>query len=172
MIWFTGDTHFNHKFMSKMRGFSDINEMNKSIINKWNEQVSRRDIVYHLGDFGFGKEKEIAEIRNKLKGKIILILGNHDYKNHIDRFSDIFTKIYDLKTIKYNHKKIILCHYAMRVWDSSHYNSYHLYGHSHGELESWGKSFDVGWDNWHRLLNIEEVLIEFEKCPNNPNNII
>jgi calcineurin-like phosphoesterase family protein len=41
---------------------------------------------------------------------------------------------------------IILCHYAMRVWDRSHYGSMHLYGHSHGHLPDYGKSMDVGVD--------------------------
>ena len=32
---------------------------------------------------------------------------------------------------------VVLCHYAMRVWDRSHYGSWHLYGHSHGNLPPW-----------------------------------
>lgn len=43
---------------------------------------------------------------------------------------------------------IVLCHYAMRTWDRSHYNSWHLYGHSHGDLPSIGMSMDVGVDVW------------------------
>jgi hypothetical protein len=42
---------------------------------------------------------------------------------------------------------ITLCHWCMRVWPKSHYNSWHLYGHSHGKLPSEGKSHDVGVDN-------------------------
>ena len=29
---------------------------------------------------------------------------------------------------------IVLCHYAMRVWQKSHYGAWMLYGHSHGTL--------------------------------------
>ncbi|KKL95432.1 hypothetical protein LCGC14_1854620, partial [marine sediment metagenome] len=41
---------------------------------------------------------------------------------------------------------ITLCHYAMRVWDKSHFNSWQLYGHSHGTLNGIGKQYDVGVD--------------------------
>jgi calcineurin-like phosphoesterase family protein len=29
---------------------------------------------------------------------------------------------------------IVLCHYAMRVWNRAHHGAWHLYGHSHGKL--------------------------------------
>jgi calcineurin-like phosphoesterase family protein len=45
-------------------------------------------------------------------------------------------------------RRIVLCHYAMRVWSRSHYGAWHLYGHSHGSLEDLptSLSFDVGID--------------------------
>lgn len=32
------------------------------------------------------------------------------------------------------------------VWNKSHYDSWHLFGHSHGRLPALGKSLDVGVD--------------------------
>ena len=53
---------------------------------------------------------------------------------------------------------IVLCHYALRVWDRAHYGSWHLYGHSHGQLPSLGLSLDVGVDcHGYRPLNLVEV---------------
>lgn len=40
----------------------------------------------------------------------------------------------------------MLSHYAMRVWNKSHHQSIHLYGHSHGTLPGFGRSMDVGVD--------------------------
>lgn len=157
--------------MAKLRGFNSTKEMDDHIIKIWNETMKTGDTVYFLGDFAFGKPDEIKKYRAQLKGKIHLILGNHDYRNHINKLSQLFSSIHDLLTIKYNHKKIILCHYAMRVWDSSHYNSYHLYAHSHGNLEGQGKSFDIGWDKFHRPVPIDEVLEIFETLPDNINYI-
>jgi calcineurin-like phosphoesterase family protein len=42
---------------------------------------------------------------------------------------------------------LVLCHYAMRVWPRSHYNSIQLHGHSHGHLLPIGRQWDVGVDN-------------------------
>lgn len=43
---------------------------------------------------------------------------------------------------------IVLLHYAMKVWNASHYGTWHLYGHTHGELpdDETSLSFDVGVD--------------------------
>jgi hypothetical protein len=51
---------------------------------------------------------------------------------------------------------IVLCHYALRVWNRSNHGSWHLYGHSHGRLLETPNSLsmDVGVDThdfrpWH-----------------------
>lgn len=51
----TADLHFGHeniiKFCPLTRGqFKDAKEMNESIVERWNEVVSDRDVVYLLGD--------------------------------------------------------------------------------------------------------------------------
>ena len=51
-----------------------------------------------------------------------------------------------LLEIKLDGQLIVLCHYSMRKWNKSHYGSWHLYGHSHGNLPPLGLSFDVGVD--------------------------
>ena len=169
MIYFTADLHLGHKLLSKMRGYESVEDMNKDIINTWNSIVKKGDTVYVVGDFAFGKIDEIKEYRNKLKGKIHLIMGGHDYRNKINRLGSMFSSFSDIKEVKFNHKTIVLCHYSMRVWNRSHYNTYHLYGHSHCKLEPIGKSFDIGWDCWKRPLSIYEVLELMEKRPDNIN---
>lgn len=166
MIYFTSDTHFNHEYIRSIlnRPVDDV------LINNWNKTVKTADTVYHLGDFCFGSHDIVKKYRAKLNGKIHLILGNHDYKNRIQNLPQLFSSINDILTLKYYHQKIILCHYAMRVWNASHYNSYHLFGHSHGGLEGQGKSFDIGVDCWdYRPVSIDRVMEEFEKLPNNFN---
>ncbi len=36
--------------------------MNEYIIQKWNAVVKKDDIVYHLGDVGFGSLEEVKDI--------------------------------------------------------------------------------------------------------------
>ena len=80
MIYFISDTHFWHRNIIKYtkRPFETVEQMNEHIIKCWNEVVSPDDVVYHLGDFSFGSSEQVANIIERLNGKIILIMGNHD----------------------------------------------------------------------------------------------
>jgi calcineurin-like phosphoesterase family protein len=92
-IWVISDTHFNHanilKFEDKVgkpvRGqFSSVEEMNETMIQRWNEVVKPGDKVYHLGDVVFGTDKGnwLANNMPRLMGSKRLIFGNHDDPEH------------------------------------------------------------------------------------------
>ena len=51
--FFIADTHFNHERIIPIckRPFSDVEEMNKKLIENWNSVVSDDDIVWVLGDY-------------------------------------------------------------------------------------------------------------------------
>ena len=172
--WFTADTHFNHDLIRKYchRPFDTCQEMDEIMIANWNNKIKPGDIVYHLGDFAFGKEDAVKKYRNRLMGKIHLILGNHDYKNKIHRLTNIFSSVRDLLEIKYNHQRLILCHYNMRTWNASHFNSYQLHGHSHGTLAPTGKQLDVGVDvNNFSPVHIDQIMKIMLMKPDNFNYI-
>lgn len=46
-------------------------------------------------------------------------------------------------------RRVVLFHYAMRVWRGDDRGSWHLYGHSHGNLpdKAGSLSFDAGVEN-------------------------
>lgn len=136
--FFTGDTHFGHKNIVKYcnRPFSSIEEMDDQIIKRWNSVVAKNDIVFHVGDFCFGdRDSDFDKYFYALNGRIIFIKGNHDsfaWKNK-EKFESFCAGYYEAKI---NNQNIVLCHYAMKVWNKSHFGSWHLYGHSHGMLPS------------------------------------
>ena len=172
--WVIADTHFGHFGILEYckRPFATVNEMDEIMIANWNKVVRAGDLVYHLGDFAFGNHEKVKGYRTRLIGKIHLIIGNHDYKNKIHNIPRLFTQIDQMRTIKVNHQKIVLCHYAMRVWDSSHYNSWQLYGHSHGGLQGVGKQLDCCVDSWKfKPLHIDEVFALMSARPDNFNYI-
>lgn len=78
--WFTSDTHFGHKnileYEKEARPFATIEEMHEVMIERWNNVVADKDIVYHLGDFAFGRRN--INIAGRLNGKKKLVMGNHD----------------------------------------------------------------------------------------------
>ena len=51
MIYFTADLHFYHEKIIKhtKRSYHTVDEMNKSLIKRWNDKISYDDEVYILG---------------------------------------------------------------------------------------------------------------------------
>lgn len=93
--WFTSDTHFGHKnileFEREARPFKCLEEMHEVMIDRWNRVVLNCDTVYHLGDFAFGRAN--LKIAERLNGKKILIMGNHDShpaSDYLTFFSRLF----------------------------------------------------------------------------------
>lgn len=171
MVFFTADQHFSHANIIKYchRPFNDVNHMNTTMIERWNSKVKNAiDIVYVIGDFIYTHSKiERRNIIAKLNGQIVLIRGDHDGPWHtgLSQISD------DTPLMILNHSTpITLCHWCMRVWPKSHYNSWHLYGHSHGMLPSEGKSHDVGVDNNNFYpLSLDEITEIMRFKPDNFN---
>jgi len=157
--YFSADTHFFHKNIIRFcnRPFNNVNEMNSVLVQCWNKVVDKNDIIYFLGDFSFGSVSATRQIRSQLNGEILFIRGSHD-KQAIKAFGDMPY----IREINIDGQLIVLCHYAMRTWHASHWNSYHLYSHSHGGLKGEGKSMDVGVDtnNYYpySFAEIKEIM--------------
>jgi len=148
-IWLTADTHFGHKAIIDHCGrpFKSEEEMNEAMIGNWNAVVAPKDTVWHLGDFSYRSKPEVYF--DRLNGKISLCLGNHDKPNLLRRLP--FVEVCDTKYLRWEGERFFLSHYAHRVWRNSHRGTYHLYGHSHGQLPDYGRSMDVGVDAIARL---------------------
>lgn len=127
MNYFIADTHFNHENIIKYcnRPFKDSKEMNEYIVNKWNSIVRKDDIVYHLGDVGFGSTDELKELVGRLNGTKILIRGNHDFKIGINGWKEVgFSEVYKKRLILGN---LILTHEPIEV-EKDYIN---VFGHIH-----------------------------------------
>jgi calcineurin-like phosphoesterase family protein len=166
-VWFTSDTHFGHKNIIKYsnRPYKDVSEMNEKMVDLWNKTVNPEDLVFHLGDIAMGQRALAPAIIDRLNGHIVLVPGNHDHPNTIGYMTLLSgEQAYSLREIRVDKQRIVLCHYAMRIWHKSHHGSWHLYGHSHASLEDkpWGKSMDVGVDAAN-LLGFGLRPISFEE---------
>lgn len=157
-IFFTADTHFGHANIIKhcRRPFECVESMDTAIIDRINDRVGPDDWLYHLGDFSF-RGGDPAAYRARIRCKnMVLVLGNHDpcFANGTPKpqFASLFKEVRNLLnvTVQIDDRPqiIVLCHYAMRVWDRCHHGTWHLYGHSHGSLpdDPNALSWDVGVD--------------------------
>ena len=163
--FFVADEHYGHSNIIKYcdRPFKNAHEMNKVLVANHNEVVGEGDTTIHVGDFAWTNKKEEAySIVHKLNGKHIFLRGSHD---RWMRNSDFHHEIWE-KNI--NGVYIVACHYAMRTWPRSHWNSIHLFGHSHGKLEGMGRSMDVGVDtNNFYPYSLDEILEIMKTRPDN-----
>lgn len=148
--------------------------MDAVLIERWNSRVTSRDIVYHLGDFCLGSHFMARKYFSQLKGRII-VLANHSHHDKRWLPTDIgpttfysasntqvwttlplltvekewpeFGKIVVENPISVLFRTVlVLCHYPLESWDRSHYGSYHLHGHSHGNTPAKKFRIDVGVD--------------------------
>ena len=179
MDFFTADPHFgDDELRERMRPmFSSTDEMDNTIIAFWNEQLKERrgagespHHLYILGDFCANRARRavLASYVNRLAinpENIMLIAGNHD---RVKSCQKVFGRVENVFRYR-DHSRtrpdgkpqsIVLCHYAMRVWQGSHHGAWHLYGHTHGTLPelSASPSFDCGVDsNDFRLWSLDDV---------------
>ena len=82
-IYLIADLHLGHaniiRYCSRPFMISDVREMDHVLIKNWNYTISPANRVYYLGDLRYGSDALSAQqYRQKLKGNITFIQGNHD----------------------------------------------------------------------------------------------
>ncbi len=164
MYFFTADEHLGHHNIIRFcqRPFHSQEEMDEEIIRRHNEVVGKGDLVVHAGDFTLQNEAKAQYYLSRLQGQHIFLRGGHDYwlnKSNRDLWEKKIDGIY-----------VVVCHYAMRVWNRSHHNSWQLHGHSHGQLPPFGKQLDIGVDT-HNFYpySFEEIKTIMDQRPDNVN---
>lgn len=164
--FFIGDTHFGHKNILKYepqtRGiFPSIEEHDAELIKRWNNKVMLGDVVYHLGDFCFGRKN--LDVAAQLNGKKRLILGNHDVYDVAD-YRLYFEKVYGVLF----YKKFLLSH--IPCVDSYRYEL-NIHGHLHSKkltVENRHKYFNVSCEEINLApISLDEInIIRYNKQPN------
>ena len=148
-VWITSDLHIvhNREFVYKDRGFENINEHDEALVNNWNELVAEDDIVYILGDVMLKSNLQDADfsygisILKKLNGRLIIIRGNHDSLDKIERYkacenviragdAAIYLDYPEVGSYHFylSHYPTLVSHKKLKQMKSSLIN---LYGHTH-----------------------------------------
>ena len=160
-VWFTSDTHFGHANIISYsdRPYGSVREMDDAMIDNWNARIRAEDTVWHLGDFVFRNSVPAASYLTRLAGEKHLIWGNHDGAE--TRSLPGWTSSQPYAEITVEGTRLVLFHYALRVWNRSHHGAIHLYGHSHNSLPGDSQCCDVGVDNpaWgYRPVRLSEIM--------------
>lgn len=162
MNYFISDLHLFCKSQTKQgqnydnRPFETVEEMHDYILNHWNTRVTNADTVYILGDIALrGGNGPLIGLVAQLKGKKVLIRGNHDdIKDY--RYALLFDEILDYKELTENvngkAQKICMMHYPILMWNGQHRGTILLYGHTHNSIE------DTFFQDCIRRMNLSEEL--------------
>lgn len=165
-MFFTSDIHFGHKnilfhqsnrrnLLYKEYGESNLDNMHKYIIKKWNNKISASDTTYVLGDMsccGFGGENKenFIQFVNSLNGKKVLVIGNHDVNIlKYPELIELFEEVTNYKEIKIDYQRIILSHFPILHWNGCSRGSYMLHGHLHGK-----KDIVISLLNGYKIMDI------------------
>lgn len=131
-LFVTSDTHFGHaatifsfkrKDGTPLRNFSSVEEMNETLISRWNSVVKPNSKVYHLGDVAM-KESELYHL-GRLNGHLRLILGNHDTGDY-RKYAQYFEAIYSSRLLD----RMIFTHIPIHP-ESLGKNKANVHGHVH-----------------------------------------
>lgn len=163
------DLHFGHENIIKYekRPFENVDEMNKVLINNWNQKVKKRDKVFVLGDVSFLDEEKTKEIVSSLNGYKILILGNHDRDKNINWWYRVgFNEVYKYPIV---FDEFIVMSHEPPTYYNQQTPFFYIYGHVHStELYQTitKQSACVCVERWNYTpVDIEEIkrLISEEK---------
>ena len=112
--FYIADLHFFHKnaLTFDERPFCNLKEMHEEMVKRWNMKVAEEDQVYILGDVCLGGTKEEQrQLVGSLRGRKILVRGNHDKQND-SAYWNLFDKVcdYEERTDVVQGEKLSLIH--------------------------------------------------------------
>ena len=143
MDYVTSDLHFgDENVLFKRFGNLNQNKYISLIIENFNAILNDDDFLYVLGDIGEAKHFSLLKsVFSKIKGRKILIKGNHDIMKD-EAYKEIgFEKVYDFPLFYENN--IIFSHYPLPL-DNSYYINIH--GHLHNEKLNLKNYFNASVD--------------------------
>ncbi|MFW5834317.1 MAG: metallophosphoesterase [Pseudomonadota bacterium] len=162
-IWFTSDHHFGQGGARGLfrRPFASTAEMDRAMVEAWNAVVAPEDTVWHLGDFAIRPTAErVAALLAVLNGTKYLVPGNNDPAVTLE--APGWAGISPLVELEVEGSMLVLCHYALRVWNGQGKGAWNLHGHSHGRLKPLPRQADVGVDA-HDFRPVELATLRSSK---------
>ena len=130
--WFIADTHFGDRDIMRYekRPFQTLEEMDRKIIEWWQEMVSDEDKIFVVGDFSEYPFTKTKEILSQLTGHKFLVMGNHDKKHTPQWWRDAGFEEVSLYPILIN-EFIVLTHEPPQYFNDAT-PFFYVYGHVHG----------------------------------------
>lgn len=151
----TSDLHLGHANIIKYcnRPFTDVYDMNRTLVYNWNATIRKDDIVYFLGDLAYGRNSSTDSWLRKLNGKITFIKGNHDESNSVE--------LLDHMIIELDGIKFYLTHNPANVQSS--WDGWVIHGHVHNNSRDYDMKQRYPYINYNKkTVNVSVELTNYE----------
>ncbi len=154
-VRFISDLHFGHKAVAQLRGFHDEFYHDENIVAQWNMIVHKKDLTYILGDVTM--EKDDYSILDRLLGRKIVVLGNHDNKNHVRSLLNYVENVAGmLKYSSKQHGRFWVTHCPVHPNELNPDFHRFIKGNIHGHIHNGYKIDD------HRYINVCAETIDYK----------
>lgn len=163
MIYYTADLHLGYEPILNQRPFRTVEEMDRTLIDNWNQIVTDRDTVYIVGDFSYNNGHVPHQYFSQLNGIKHLIRGNHD--TPLENAKELYkycASVVDFWELEDGEHHILLSHYPM-IYDKG---GYMIHGHLHAYrskayelLRQLPRVLNCGVDvNHYRPVTLQELI--------------
>ena len=160
-FYVTSDHHFFHKNIIKYcdRPFSSVDEMNKTLVENWNNTVNEDDVVFFLGDFTFHSRRVAKMLWDGLAGEKYFMFGNHDKKKFCEE--TLTEDSHQSIEVSYRGFTITLSHRPLDQFSTN----FLIHGHIHNnqdyfELNTFNCSVEM---TDYKPIHIDDVLKKIYK---------
>lgn len=148
-VWILTDTHFGHKRLVEWGRPWDFEAM----IAHHCASIQDEDLVIHLGDVCMGSdERMFKEYVQPIKGRKVLVRGNHDNKTNSWYLEHGFDFVCDSFVIEMYGKRVEFSHKPQLKREGIDMN---IHGHWHGNDHRAFESIEFYDDKYHKQVAME-----------------
>ena len=162
-VYFISDLHLGHakilNFAGAYRGGSTPEEHDEWIVDQWNSVITKRNVVYLLGDVCF--HRDAMHHLERLKGMIRYCPGNHDRKY----LKEIIEHLNPLETLPglSTYKKFWVTHCPIHP-DEMRGRNGNIHGHVHQNILSDQNYYPVCVEQCYGVpICFDEIYSAFER---------
>ncbi len=162
-VRFIGCLHLGHKWMAQHRGFNDDFYHDEYLIDMWNRTIGKKDLTYILGDITMESDQHYHKL-NRLNGRKIVSLGNHDLPKHTRKLLEYVENIAGM----IDYKGFVLTHAPVHPSDIGMCRG-NIHAHVHenkltemSALTRYTDDDSVWEHTLHKYHNVDAKLIDFK----------
>ena len=162
-VRFIGCLHLGHKWMAVHRGFGDDFYHDEHLIDYWNRNVNKKDLTYILGDITMETDEYYYQL-DRLNGRKIVVLGNHDLPKHTRKLLDYVESVAGM----IDYKGFCLTHCPIHPAEISFYRG-NIHAHIHENkldevnyLSRYGDPGETVEPTLHKYYNVDAKLVDFK----------